>query len=147
MRGPCRIEPGFTRSRKAGFLRDGPFRPLAETPRARTGGVFDLYELRGLVGELLYLERVAIPKYGIEAAVACWVGPKGADQDFVSQDKRIEVKTIREGADRVRISSAEQLDVSGHDLKLAMVVLEDVPVGGGATHSMHWSSSGAYGGG
>jgi len=94
-------------------------------------GVLDLYELRGLVGELLYLERVAMPKVGIEAAVACWVGPKGADQDFVFQDKRVEVKTIREGADRVRISSAEQLDVSGHDLKLAVVVLEDVPGGGG----------------
>lgn len=95
-------------------------------------GLLELHELRGLIGELLFLERVAIPKHGIETAVSGWVGPRGADQDFVFDGMRVEVKTIREGASAVRISSAEQLDVVGRELKLAVVVLEDfaAPAGG-----------------
>jgi hypothetical protein len=65
-----------------------------------------------------------------------WVGPLGADQDFVFEDRRYEIKTIRQGADSIGISSAEQLDVTAQQLNLVVVILDDVPVeSGGASFS------------
>lgn len=105
------------------MARFGRWQKLLERGRS---GLLDLHELRGLLGELLFLEQIAIPEHGIEAAISGWVGPQGADQDFVFDVRRVEVKTARQGADTVRISSAEQLDLVGQPLSLAVVVLDDV---------------------
>lgn len=88
-------------------------------------GLLDDAALRGLVGELLYLESVLMPEWGGGQAVAGWSGPSGADRDFCFPDREIEVKTVREGADRILVSSAEQLDLAGKPLELALVVLDD----------------------
>jgi hypothetical protein len=94
-------------------------------------GLLDLHELRGLLGELLFLEQRMIPMYGIEPAVNGWMGPLGADQDFALPDCHYEVKTIRDGAGTVRISSAEQLDLDAPELKLSVVILDDMAGPGG----------------
>lgn len=43
-------------------------------------------------------------------AVAGWVGPDGADQDFVYDDAWYEIKTTVASSSQVKISSVEQLD-------------------------------------
>lgn len=92
-------------------------------------GLLDDAALRGLVGELLFLETVAIPARGGRQAVSGWCGPTGADRDFSFPDHEFEIKTVCEGADRVLISSAEQLDMTTKPLDLWVVVLENAVPG------------------
>lgn len=66
-------------------------------------------QIKGLIGELLYLEKV-IEKYGEEIAINSWVGPDGFDQDFILLDKWVEVKATTISADGVTISSLQQLE-------------------------------------
>jgi len=92
-------------------------------------GLLDDSALRGLVGELLFLEAFVLPEKGGRQAVSGWCGPRGADRDFCFPDREVEVKTIREGADRILMSSAEQLDLTTKPLNLGVVVLDDAVPG------------------
>lgn len=65
---------------------------------------------RGLLGELLYLMQLIDSGYGVLRAVQGWVGPEGADQDFVFTDGWHEIKTVGLSADTISISSLEQLN-------------------------------------
>ena len=65
--------------------------------------------LKGLVGELSFLKRIA-EHYGWEAAIESWLGPDGADRDFVYNDRWYEIKAISTGKDKVTISSLNQLE-------------------------------------
>jgi hypothetical protein len=67
---------------------------------------------KGLIGELLYLKDKI--ERGMEPldAIAGWVGPDGADQDFVYCDGWHEIKTTGVSHSEVVISSVEQLDVA-----------------------------------
>jgi hypothetical protein len=71
---------------------------------------------RGLVAELLVLQRVVIPRVGVNVGILSWIGPLDADQDFRLADRLIEVKSTAVGSLTVTISSAEQLDVHGFPL-------------------------------
>lgn len=64
---------------------------------------------RGLIGELLYLRSVIENSKPLAEAVAGWVGPDGADQDFVYEGKWREVKTTKLSSDQIVIHSLEQL--------------------------------------
>ena len=65
----------------------------------------------GLVGELLFLRDEVAPRVAYPAALRCWNGPGGHEQDFVIGDTIFEVKTQVVTADRkIRISSEDQLD-------------------------------------
>ena len=64
---------------------------------------------KGLLGELTYLCEVIDKGYPVYAAVQGWVGPDGADQDFVYADGWHEVKSVGVSASSVKISSLEQL--------------------------------------
>lgn len=64
---------------------------------------------KGLIGELLYLERL-IDRDGEKVAFESWVGPDGCDQDFLLDDSWTEVKTTTISSDSIHISSLEQLD-------------------------------------
>jgi hypothetical protein len=92
---------------------------------ARAGRGLRDQELRGLVGELLFLEAIVCPQLDPAAAVAAWHGPLEADQDFHFVDRLVEVKSVGLGALRVHISSAEQLDVPNGDLHISVVVMEE----------------------
>jgi hypothetical protein len=81
--------------------------------------------LRGLIGELLFLETL-MPALGPDDAIHAWTGPLGTDQDFqLPSGLRIEVKALDRDANQVRINGLGQLDGAGHDLQLALVRLED----------------------
>lgn len=94
----------------------------------RTGVLGDA-ELRGLVGELLFLRDCAIPILGPSMAVRSWVGPFDAPRDFRFDDVDVEVKAIARDAKAVNISSLEQLEPSGVPIVLSTVILESVAEG------------------
>jgi hypothetical protein len=82
--------------------------------------------LRGLIGELLVLEREVLPLLGDDQAVSSWTGPLGASQDFRLPDgRRLEVKALDRSADQVQINGLDQLDSGGDPLQLVIVRLED----------------------
>lgn len=71
---------------------------------------FPLQLEMGLLGELFCLTEKIIPLYGVNEAVRNWTGPDFEKQDFILDDKIIEVKTYMPSKGKsVRISSAEQL--------------------------------------
>jgi hypothetical protein len=67
-------------------------------------------EVKGLVGELLFLEGPIADRFGWDAAIDFWKGPEDAPQDFAIHRLAVEVK-CQSGASRpsVRITSLEQL--------------------------------------
>ena len=73
-------------------------------------GVLSRPEIKGLIGEMLFLRDKLIPKYGRDVSLQAWMGPKMADQDFVFPDRWYEIKTTKSGAEEVQITSIEQLD-------------------------------------
>lgn len=77
---------------------------------ASRGDLLSKSEIKGLIGEMLFLRDVLIPQYGKEIALQSWMGPKMADQDFVFPDTWYEVKATTSDAEQIRISSIEQLD-------------------------------------
>lgn len=68
-------------------------------------------EAKGLLGELIVLKEICAKKYGIEKAIACWIGPLGADRDFEYEDVWYESKFVSLSMDKVKISSLDQLDI------------------------------------
>jgi hypothetical protein len=72
-------------------------------------GILSPREVRGLFGELFFLEQEVLPRLGPKA-VRTWNGPDGAPQDFAVGLKVIEVKTrATEAPSKVTISSPAQL--------------------------------------
>lgn len=65
---------------------------------------------KGLVGELHFLQQLILNGKPILDAINGWIGPEGADQDFVYSNGWYEVKTLGIGAKTVSISSLEQFD-------------------------------------
>ena len=86
-------------------------------------------EMRGLIGELLVLERELLPVLPPDQAVSAWTGPMGASQDFHLPDgRKLEVKAIDRHSDRVLINGLDQLDSGGDPLQLIVVRLEDTGI-------------------
>lgn len=67
---------------------------------------------KGLIGELLFLQRVLVNGMYPVDAVAGWMGPEKGDRDFVYANGWHEVKTVGASAKTVSISSLEQLDAA-----------------------------------
>lgn len=67
-------------------------------------------EIMGLIGELLFLKKYMLPKYGTETSLDSWMGPEKTHKDFSTDDVWYEIKTFNVGRESVRISSLEQLD-------------------------------------
>lgn len=101
------------------FRRLGHWHSLMSRGRS---SVMASHEVRGLIGELLFLETL-IETRGFETALCCWVAPDDHPQDFATDDRILEVKTRLSGSrQQVQISSLEQLE-SPH-LPLSLVVVE-----------------------
>ena len=75
-------------------------------------GLLSNSEIKGLIGELFFLKEILINKYGEEIAINSWIGPEMADQDFVCPNEWYEIKATVSGAEQIKISSIEQLDVN-----------------------------------
>ena len=80
-------------------------------------------EVRGLLGELIYLEKYMFEKYGIDKSLESWIGSSLSHKDFEIDDTWYELKTIKENALTVTISSIEQL-YSDKQGELVLVKLE-----------------------
>ncbi len=67
-------------------------------------------EIKGLMGELLFLRQPLATVFGFDDAITAWRGPEDGPQDFAIKETAIEVKCQAGGSKPVvRISSAEQL--------------------------------------
>jgi hypothetical protein len=91
-------------------------------------GLLAAHQVRGLVGELLCFLSLLATKSAEEVAMS-WVGPYGADQDFVFDEAALEVKTIQEHVKSVSISSLEQLESDRSLLELRVLTLRAAPNG------------------
>jgi hypothetical protein len=87
-------------------------------------GLLDIQEIRGLIGELLFLQKVVFATKWLDAAVRTWEGPLDAPQDFRFDDRFSEIKTCGPSSIVVWISSAEQLDPSVMPIVLSLAVIE-----------------------
>ena len=89
---------------------------------------------RGLIVELWFLLNVLIPKIpniSLSTAVDSWHGPKGSVKDFWLDQCVFEVKTSLSNAQKITISSPEQLDSRGiRNLFLFYVPLTEMPTQG-----------------
>ena len=91
--------------------------------RGGRAGLLSLEEQKGLIGELLVLERFLLPLLPASTAVAAWLGPLGSPKDFEVSLLAIEAKARRGGAGPyVAISSEHQLDSDGLDSLFLHVV-------------------------
>lgn len=77
---------------------------------AQHRGLMDEHSRKGLLGELLFLEQRIASGGPLFAVIQGWVGPDGADQDFIYPDSWFEIKSTGASAVSVTISSLEQLD-------------------------------------
>ena len=90
--------------------------------------------VKGLIGELLFLENKLAPRFGWDFAVSFWKGPADAPQDFAVHDTAVEVK-YQSGVSKpyVQISSLEQMDTQLPRFYLVVYTLAtaelDVPNG------------------
>lgn len=80
-------------------------------------------EVKGLLGELIFLKNFLFKKYGYEKSLNAWMGPTLAHKDFEINDTWYEIKTINQNGIAVKISSIEQLD-SNVDGELVVLFLE-----------------------
>ncbi len=98
--------------------------------RGGQGTLLSPEEQKGLLGELLVLERRLLPRMDPSSAVTAWRGPLGAPKDFEIARVAIEAKARRGGATpSVSITSESQLDERGVDsLFLHVVELDEAPI-------------------
>lgn len=80
--------------------------------------------VKGLIGELLFLESKIAPHFGWDLAVSFWKGPADAPQDFAVHDTAVEVK-CQSGISKpyIQISSLEQMDAQLPNFYLAVHTL------------------------
>ena len=83
-------------------------------------GLLTAEDQQGLFGELVVLAQ-ACSTFGPDIAMAAWVGPDEAPQDFALPTMSVEVKTMQAGSATISISSLDQLDCSQQPLMLAVV--------------------------
>lgn len=95
-------------------------------------GLLDESLRKGLIGELVFLhQQVSNGRHPYDA-VQGWVGPDGADQDFVYRNEWHEIKAVGSSATIVSISSVEQLDASSIGELLIMRIDKCAPKKQGA---------------
>lgn len=91
--------------------------------KKQTSQLLSKQEIKGLIGELIFLNKL-IDHYGSTLAVQSWMGPLSGHKDFEIKDTWYEIKSIRESALQIEISSLEQLD-SNEQGHLIIFRLED----------------------
>ena len=94
-------------------------------------GLLTTEVVRGLIGELLVLDRYFMDLLGPVAAVKIWRGPFGAAQDFQRADEAWEIKTVHPDSTFVQIASESQLDTKSRPINLVVLPLLEVSDGTG----------------
>lgn len=70
--------------------------------------IIDKRQLKGLIGELIFLKKYLLENYKVEDALTFWKAPLQSVQDFEMNSTAIEVKT-KSSVNSITISSQEQL--------------------------------------
>ncbi|SEH04940.1 PD-(D/E)XK motif protein [Candidatus Venteria ishoeyi] len=92
--------------------------------RKRHSELLSEKEIKGLIGELLFIKRHIAPAFGMGAAIRFWQGPENSPQDFNINSSAVEVKCqLGTTEPRVHISSAEQLCSQLPELLLYVITL------------------------
>ena len=94
----------------------------------RKRAILSAEEIRGLFGELRFLQYL-IDHFDSETnAVNAWVGPEGLHQDFIFSNTAVEIKSLS-GRERntVQISSEDQLESLNNRLFLKLFRLAEIP--------------------
>lgn len=106
--------------RKMTLMRLATWASFLKTGRA----LLSSEQQKGLIGELLFLQRVAAPVYGAKGALSGWIGPDSAKRDFGYGQFFIEVKSKRgSSSPEVEISSEGQLSINSSE-RLFLYVIE-----------------------
>lgn len=79
--------------------------------------------LQGLFGELYFLKKYMLEKYGATIAIQSWSGPDALSKDYAVGTEWYEIKTIGANSSHVRISSLAQLS-SKYDGHLVVLRVE-----------------------
>jgi hypothetical protein len=81
--------------------------------------------LKGLIGELYFLDTNLLDKYGVPDAIDAWSGADGTAKDFSKDLEWFEIKAVSTSAVSVKISSISQLssETPGH---LIIMKLEEM---------------------
>lgn len=87
-------------------------------------GLLEKHQIKGLLAELITLERLLDIREDKLTTLVAWTGPQRADQDFVFSDLAIEVKAISPSTTKIGISSIEQLEAI-QQLELWVYMLRD----------------------
>lgn len=87
---------------------------------------------KGLLAELLFLKEEIEKGIQPSVVVAGWVGPDGADQDFIYEDGWHEIKATGVSSSQVTISSVEQLDNPGEGELVVFRIDKCAPAHSGA---------------
>lgn len=66
-------------------------------------------EIIGLIGELFFLDKYIIPRYGELKGINSWCGPLGTNKDFIIDNLWFEVKTKSVNNNTIHISNESQL--------------------------------------
>lgn len=80
--------------------------------------------LKGLAGELDFAKKLIDHGYNKDDVIASWVGPEGADRDFVLSNVWFENKAISTGKAFVSISSLNQLETD-NDGYLTVIYVDE----------------------
>jgi hypothetical protein len=104
----------------------------ADFLRAKKSGLLSFDAVKGMYGELIYLEHLINNlKLPINDVLLSWRGPYDDNHDFHFDEKNIEIKTKTIASNEVHISSEYQLEaVKGKKLELVVISVEDVLVNG-----------------
>jgi len=100
--------------------------------RAKKGGLLSTEAVKGMYGELAYLEYIIENyKLPIDKILRSWRGPYDENHDFQFDEKNTEIKTKTIASNEVHISNEYQLEaVKGKKLELVIISVEDVSVNG-----------------
>lgn len=106
--------------------------------RGGVTGLLSSEEQKGLISELLVLERCILPCFSPDASMSMWLGPLDAPKDFECAKVCIEAKARRAAATPfVYVNSADQLDTAGVDaLFLCVVELDQVSTGSAGSFTL-----------
>ncbi len=89
--------------------------------------VIDKRQLKGLIGELLFLKHYLLSNYDVEDALIFWRAPLQSVQDFEFSSFAVEIKT-KSSVNSITISAYEQLFSELDHLLLYVVTLNDSTV-------------------
>ncbi len=91
--------------------------------RSRSG-LLPEKEIKGLIGELLFIKKHLVPSFGAGQAVQFWQGPEDSPQDFNVHNCAIEIKCqLGTSTPKVQISSADQLCSQLPEMYLYVITL------------------------